>query len=275
MFNADLALSIAMTSTSTLLSMAFLPLNILLYVGLLYSDDVSLHWGKFFVSVGVTVTAVISGILVSTYAPRRRNVCNIVGQLAGVLLVVSSVTFGSSCAESLSGQSAQTYVGIALPCCIGIMLPLLLTHIMTKMGIRMQWPERTAVCVESAYQNIGIAQAFAMTVLEGEDSVRAIVVPLFYGLVEVIVIALFLVISWKANCTLAPASDPFWKVVTKNYQDNHRRTHNSSMDDITALGIVKGSVEQSLSSDEIIVPSTAAGGDDGCAITFPVRDSRH
>ena len=219
LFNADLALSIAMTSASTFLSIGFLPLNLLLYVGAFYGSAVSIHWGKFFISVGVTVAAVVSGILVSFKIPKRRNLFNIVGQISGILLILSSLVFGSSCSNSWLGEPALAYVGIAFPCVVGITLPMAITAALKKKGVEMTNPERTAVCVESAYQNIGIAQAFAMTVLEGQDSVDAIKVPLFYGAVEVLVIAVFLVLSWKSGYTLAPANDPLWKVLMTSYQE--------------------------------------------------------
>ena len=219
LFNADLALSIAMTSASTILSIAFLPLNLLVYVGIFYGSAVSIHWGKFFISVVVTVLAVVSGVLVSFKMPARRSVFNFFGQVSGVLLIGSSLMFGSTCSRSWFGEPARVYFGIAFPCVIGITLPMAITSVLKKRGVELRKAERTAVCVESAYQNIGIAQAFAMTVLDGQDSVDAIKVPLFYGFVEVVVIAVFLVISWKAGYTLAPATDPLWKVLSTSYQE--------------------------------------------------------
>ena len=208
-----------MTSASTFLSIGFLPLNLLLYVGAFYGGDVSINWGKFFISVGVTVSAVLSGILVSYRVPRYRALFNVFGQASGIMLILSSLFFGSSCKRDWWGEPPLAYVGIAFPCVVGITLPMFITAVLVRNGVPMRPPERTAICVESAYQNIGIAQAFAMTVLEGKDSVDAIKVPLFYGAVEVVVIALFLLISWKSGLTLAPASDPLWKVISQSYQE--------------------------------------------------------
>ena len=196
----------------------------MLYVRLFYGSAVAIHWGKFFLSVGVTVAAVCTGIAVSYNIPNRKKFFNIVGQVAGVLLILNSLLFGSSCgSSSWTGEPVMSYIGIAFPCIVGITLPIALCYLLAKQSAALPWPERTSICVESAYQNIGIAQAFAITVLEGEDSVQAIKVPLFYGLAEVVIILVFLVISWKCGCTHAPAQDPLWRVLSISYQPDEQQ----------------------------------------------------
>lgn len=220
LFNADLALSIAMTSVSSVLSIAFLPLNLMLYVRLFYGSSVDIQWGKFFLSVGITVAAVVAGAVVSYKIPQHRKHFNLAGQIAGVALILNSILFGAACGDSSwTGEPVLSYIGIAFPCVVGITLPLAICFILGRRGVELPWPERTAICVESAYQNIGIAQAFAISVLEADDSVQAIKVPLFYGLAEVVTILIFLVISWKCGCTHAPANDPLWRVLSTSYQE--------------------------------------------------------
>ena len=67
MFNADLALSVTMTAISTVLSVAMLPLNLLLYSNFTYSGDVvrSLDWISLFTSLMVVIGAIFSGLICS------------------------------------------------------------------------------------------------------------------------------------------------------------------------------------------------------------------
>ncbi|KAL3924126.1 MAG: hypothetical protein SGILL_001235, partial [Bacillariaceae sp.] len=72
LFNADLALSVAVTSISSIMSVALLPANLLLYSWLAYdvtissTSDVSivdhLDFGAIFITLGVVLAAIICGL---------------------------------------------------------------------------------------------------------------------------------------------------------------------------------------------------------------------
>ena len=47
---------------------------------------------------------------------------------------------------------------------------------------------------------------------------EAMGVPFFYGCVEFLIIGMYCLAAWKAGWTKAPPSEPFWKVVTVNYE---------------------------------------------------------
>ena len=53
---------------------------------------------------------------------------------------------------------------------------------------------------------------------KGKEAGIALGVPVFYGFVEIVIIGLFCVTSWKVGATYAPTNDPIWKVVTHSYQ---------------------------------------------------------
>lgn len=46
----------------------------------------------------------------------------------------------------------------------------------------------------------------------------AVGVPFFYGCVEFLLIGMYCLVAWKAGWTKAPPTEPFWKVVTVNYE---------------------------------------------------------
>lgn len=66
-FNAELALSVTMTTISTLLSMIMLPVNLILYATTSYSSDVvkNLDWTALFVSLIVVIGGIVSGLICS------------------------------------------------------------------------------------------------------------------------------------------------------------------------------------------------------------------
>lgn len=67
LFNADLALSVTMTAVSTILSIAILPMNLLLYMRYSYEEDVihNLDWPALFTSLGTVISAIGLGLCVS------------------------------------------------------------------------------------------------------------------------------------------------------------------------------------------------------------------
>ena len=68
LFNADLGLSIAMTSASSLAAMVFLPLNILIYVRLGLGAQVHISWPTLFATVAVILAAVAAGMFITRTA---------------------------------------------------------------------------------------------------------------------------------------------------------------------------------------------------------------
>jgi hypothetical protein len=46
----------------------------------------------------------------------------------------------------------------------------------------------------------------------------ATLVPLYYGVVEIVLIALFALVAWRSDLTYAPRSDGLFKCIAGNYQ---------------------------------------------------------
>jgi predicted Na+-dependent transporter len=67
MFNADLALSVTMTAISTILSVIFLPMNLLIYATYSYDDDVveNLDWTALFIALCIVIGAISLGLFFS------------------------------------------------------------------------------------------------------------------------------------------------------------------------------------------------------------------
>jgi predicted Na+-dependent transporter len=163
LFNAELALSIAMTSVSSILSIAFLPLNLLIYTWLTYSvfeqasseeDDenknvlLSLDFGAIFISLGIVMSAIVSGLVAGYIWDNEtfHSRINHFGSCCGLFLILISI-FLSSGADgadvNIWSLPWAFYVGTAFPCVLGMLL--------ANIGARMLGltkPECVAISIE-------------------------------------------------------------------------------------------------------------------------------
>ena len=97
-FNAELALSVTMTTLSTLLSVIMLPLNLILYTRWDYDSAVvkSLDWTALVVELLVVIGGIASGLLASWHSERHNlqhlfhQRANRMGNIAGISLIVFS-----------------------------------------------------------------------------------------------------------------------------------------------------------------------------------------
>lgn len=229
MFNADLALSVTMTAISTMVSCIMLPANLLLYVnaafGLGKSDDgassvlENIDWPSLFVSLAIVILAIGMGLCASFKISSRsfNRFANRMGSISGLLLIVFSAVVsalsGSNEAQ-IWGQPWSFYVGVTSPCLVGLFIATVLAAI-----ARLKRPEVISVGVECCYQNVGIATSAAVAMFNDPvERGQALCVPLFYGLMEGIVLGLYCVIGWKLGWTKAPRDEKFCVAVVNTYE---------------------------------------------------------
>mmetsp|Transcript_22773 Transcript_22773/g.56437 ORF Transcript_22773/g.56437 Transcript_22773/m.56437 type:complete len:379 (+) Transcript_22773:132-1268(+) len=218
LFNADLALSVTMTGISTLMSVIMLPLNLVIYTTETYSNDVvnALDWFSLFLAIVVVLGGIASGVLMSAWynSTRFNLMANKLGNLAGLSLVVFSAVVSSTGQDAgIWNQNATFYIGCAIPAITGVCLA---TYMATKLGL--DKPERVSVAVEGTYQNTGIATSVAASMFAGDELKKAIGVPLYYGLVEMVILAIFCITCWKMGWTKAPAEENFCRMIATSYE---------------------------------------------------------
>ncbi|KAK1736611.1 bile acid:sodium symporter family protein [Skeletonema marinoi] len=228
MFNADLALSVTMTAISTMVSSIMLPANLLLYVNAAFgassgSDEISSH--------------------------RFNRFANRMGSMSGILLVIFSGVL-----SSLSGdKQAQIWGQPERPCLVGL-------FIATCAGVcaRLKRPEVVSVGVECCYQNVGIATSAAVAMFDNpSERGQALLVPLFYGLMEAVVLGLYCLVAWKLGWTKAPRDESFCTMFVTTYEVDdddesiQSPTPDESMDeiDVEIPGTRSPEVERSDSVD--------------------------
>jgi predicted Na+-dependent transporter len=212
--NADLALSVAMTTASTMLSVVALPLNLTLYVGTLYGRSATIDFWRLLGSCVVVVLAVVCGYLVSRAWPHRRGTVAAVGQSAGVCLMVFGAVANGSSHDPIWNNPVDWFASVCLPVLGGLLAALALA----KCAVSLPSPQAVAVAIECCYQNTGLALTIALSSMPPEDIGEASGVPLVYGVVEVVVIPLFALCAWKLGWTYAPASESLCNAIVGNYQ---------------------------------------------------------
>ena len=67
-------------------------------------------------------------------------------------------------------------------------------------------------------KNVAIATSVAASVFTGTERTEAVSVPLFYGIVEAVLIGIYCVFAWKMGWTKAPADEKFCIVIAKTYE---------------------------------------------------------
>lgn len=222
LFNADLALSIAMTTCSTIVAVVMTPANLLLY-GRLYGTVPSLSWPRLLMSIGVCVFSIGVGLCISTLFPERRRLFNIGGNVAGLVLIAFSVMV-SSRDDPIWDKDAAFYVAVGFPCVLGLVLSFGVGYVMPYIS----GPEAVACAVETSYQNTGLALTIALATFEEGQRGKAAGVPLYYGVVEIVLLPLFLLFAWQMGLTYAPKSARIDRVIREDFQPRSSSQTNSS-----------------------------------------------
>lgn len=224
--NADIALSIAMTTVSTFASIVMLPANVFLYVTIVYGTSVRLDFVGIGISIAVVISAIFTGVLLGTLWPTKKTLFNRLGSFGGMsniflALYSAFVSSGNPTAAEVDPEADDGfelppptwYVAVASPCLLGLLISLSIAR-----AIKCTKPESVAICIECCFQNTGIANSVALTIFSGRDASRALLVPLFYGLTEIVVLSVFGFVAWQLNWTYAQRTENFLACVGGNHQ---------------------------------------------------------
>jgi len=229
-FNADLPLSMAMTTSSSLLSALTLPANILLYTELAFPKEtqVKLSWDGLFTTITLVIVGIFSGLFVGKTYPRYKQRLNVLGNVCGVALVLFGFFLSSNSSAPIWDRDWKFYVGVTLPCVFGLIISLAMARL-----CRLKRPSCLAVAIEVCYQNTAIPLAVILNSFSDDpkycgehigeeekcDAVGlALGVPTYYQMVQIFSLAVCCLLCWKGGWTLAPKDESFFNVVGKNHQ---------------------------------------------------------
>lgn len=153
---ANVALSVVMTTCSTLAAVAVTPWLTHLLAGAYLRVD---GWGMFFTTLQVVIFPVVLGVFLHHKVPRLRMPVAEIGPLVSVLLICMI------CA-SIIGNSRQAILenGVRLLAAVALLhsLGFLLGWLFAK-ALRFANPEARAISIEVGMQNSGLAAVLAKT----------------------------------------------------------------------------------------------------------------
>ena len=196
--NADLALSVAMTTASTLACVVFLPLNVWAYASVLTPGmHVQVAWAELLTSVFVVMCAVLVGALTShklgngcsgtcLSVQAVRQVMNTLGSAAGIALMVFGGATNATSSDPLWENSTDWFLCVGSPLVLGLFCAIAIAS-----RLDLERPSCVAVAIECCYQNTGLALTIALSAVPAAKVGMASGVPIFYGLVEVVAVPAF------------------------------------------------------------------------------------
>lgn len=240
LFNSDLALSITMTMYSTLLGVLMVPCNVVMYSSWLFPDDDVLSyidWLHLFLTITVVLVAGALGLYFSIRSDSFafNLFANRIGNISGISLLVFIVMvmiYGDNNVDiHFAGHSWMFYYGIAVP-------PVISLIIATAGGtfFSLPKPECVTVAIESSCQNSAIVVTAVLAMFQGDELKEALAVPLYYALIDGIVLILYFILMWKKGWTKAPKDEYFLTVIGTPYEvwddynvgANHRNRSNDN-----------------------------------------------
>lgn len=208
-FNADLAMSVAMTGASTLVGVIMLPVNLILYCTLLYGE--STFTGEHFVAVlqslAVIIVALFIGLGVSRYmdSEKSRDRFVSVANLVGISLFLLSLFVSEHKSRTpVWKKPLSLHIAIATPIILAILLTVMVTSIP---AFKLSKPERVAVVIEACYQNPGLATSIVIAMFSGKDAGDAVAVPILYGTYEALLLGTFCLISHYSGWTFVDPNE--------------------------------------------------------------------
>ena len=209
-FNADLALSVAMTTVSSIASVFMLPINLAIYLNATNSDSIDIEYGPLSIAVTIVVFGIGFGLLASAHFPHKRHVFHTSANVAGLSLIALGLVSTSGSRDGLFGQPWNFFAGVAAPCVVGVVGSFAMS---TAAGLTK--PQVLSVGIETVYQNTALALSVA---LASPAPARAAAVPVFYQAVQVVTLFVYSVVGWKMGWTFAPADVSLWRMIVTNYQ---------------------------------------------------------
>ena len=195
----NLALSVIMTTNSTLWAVLMTPLSLFIFLGLLIPDGAGsqqIQPRNIIVTLIILLIPVVLGMLIRKYSANIGAVLELLGGLIGVFFILFLLsTWVPRNWELLSSTPWQTYVvaiGLGL---FGITIAYLLTR-----GVRMHPMNARTIALETGIQNGPLAIAIVLLNFSGDPTIGLVlIVPALYSLFIVLVSTAVTIWFRKAN----------------------------------------------------------------------------
>jgi len=236
-FNAELGLSLTMTSINSILSLIMIPINLIIYTLALYGGKENvvnaIDWVALGITIGTTIVAfVLGGILCVKISGKDigvkiQKLFYKIGSISGLALVILAFTQNSSGSSgAFYDQPWYIIVSSIIPVLVGASSALIISRFLMKMPKS----DCVTIMIETAMQNIAIALNVSLSTYADDEVALAnsLSVAIIYGFAQGITCIIGCLILWKLGWTKAPARENFFVMIFKSYeikgnnnQDNH------------------------------------------------------
>ena len=217
MFNADLPLSISMTSASSLLSFAFITMNGAIYIPVISQGKISIDYISLLISVSSVIVGIIAGLLIGKYAPKiilKFMAFLAVASMIGIF--VFSIIGGASGEARLRDLPYQIFIMVGLLNIIGFTLAFGLARL-----VNLKRQSIVSVAIEASNQNAPLA--FAILLLTLPDGIQrdlATNVPTVYMISNIVLVLIILPILRRTGWLQIDYDDKtltFGKIIRQLY----------------------------------------------------------
>lgn len=175
---ADLALSISMTTVSTLVAVLVMPAVLYLYASAFTSSELAIPYGQIAQTLAVVLVPVAIGMAIRHRSERAARVTEKVGSYAGIavllLLVVSGLVNNGELLGLATAEVFAAAIGLGL-CGMGLGL-------LAARALGLGVAQRRAVALETGIQNSPLAFAIIITSFPDALHGQLLFVPLLYAL---------------------------------------------------------------------------------------------
>ena len=226
LIGADVELSIAMTSFSSILAFIFIPLNSYIYIQILLDNDegILLDWIGMLISISFLVSGLIAGVIVSYYKNIKYNNQNkclnrfqlfsiIFGTLSLITIVVYGLIVSLSDNDNIfENEYIRYWFGTFLLSLSSWIFGLFFSKLFC-----LKQSSSIAVAIETSNQNTSLSLAILILTFDDlDDSIqsRGYIIPIMYMIHLYWVNLLLMFIFYKLNCV--------------NTQNKHESIHEES-----------------------------------------------
>jgi len=178
-FQADITLSIAMTTCSSIVSIGMLPLNTFIYIKLAGKVTLNYDWAGMIITTLVVIGGTLSGLFVSVKFPKYTHRLDQMGRIAMWIIIIGTITVNNISGGGLfrTRYRGAVYASAVLPSIFGGTYALIVTTLLD-----LPKPSRLAVVVECAMQNQILALGIlTLTIRSSEARIEAYAIPILYA----------------------------------------------------------------------------------------------
>jgi len=219
-FKADITLSIAMTTCSSLVSVGMLPLNCFIYIKLAGKVSLNYDWFGMIITTVIVILGTLSGLFISTKYPQYSHRMERFARVNMWIIIIGTIAVNNLSGGGLFRKTypGAVYVVSILPSIFGCAYAIGVT---TLLGLPK--PARLAVAVECGLQNQILALSIlTLTIKDSEARAEAYSIPILYAAFSLVfclgVMGFFLRRGWTES---KPGTTIIALIMTRLQQRKH------------------------------------------------------